>query len=381
MNKISDWKGKMYKYGKDGIYKGSKLVVPALIKATGHIVCDDEDYYRIIGKPRSLFPAVLVRPQSWVKDSGWDINTKAPFEAILQVSKVKSSTVLPNKSEVKPKIVIVDGNNVLYRSYFAMPGLMTKTGIPTGAIKGFVNQIHWLQESFKDALLVFTFDSPGPSTRHTFYPEYKAGRKKDKEDDLQPQIEPIKRIIRAFGYPLFAQSGIEADDIIATLARIHSANYGVILATSDKDLAQLVNKRVRMYDLRNRKMMDSDGVKEKWGVGPDQIKEYLMLLGDSVDNIPGVDKCGPKTAVKWLESYGSIDGIIQASGEIKGVVGENLRNSISQFPLTEDLVRLHHIDMDTTLNFKPLNREKLRVAFKKFELNFPWFDGGKGSLF
>ncbi len=242
-------------------------------------------------------------------------------------------------------LVLVDGSYYLFRAYHAVRGLSNSSGEPTGAIYGVVNMIKkHLTEGGPDYFAV-VFDAKGDTFRNDMYKEYKANRPPMPED-LAVQIEPLHDIIRAMGIPLLIVEGVEADDVIATLSRqAAEKEIKTIVSTGDKDLAQMVNDRIHLINTMNSLYLDPDGVVKKFGIPPERIIDYLTLVGDSVDNIPGVPKVGPKTAVKWLTEYGSLDNIIEHADEIKGKVGENLREFLPKVPLTRELVTLKY-DVD-----------------------------------
>jgi DNA polymerase-1 len=235
-------------------------------------------------------------------------------------------------------LLLVDGSSYLYRAYHAMPDLRNAQGEPTGALYGVVNMLRKLKQDYDAQYAACIFDARGKTFRDDLYPEYKSHRP-PMPDDLASQIEPIHSVVRALGWPIFAVEGVEADDIIGTLARI-ATEHGLktIVSTGDKDLAQLVNEHVTLVNTMTSETLDPAGVIKKFGVPPERIVDYLMLIGDTVDNVPGVDKVGPKTAVKWLTEYGSIDRLIESADAIKGVAGSNLRAAIPNFPLTRKLL-------------------------------------------
>ena len=240
-------------------------------------------------------------------------------------------------------LLLVDGSSYLYRAFHALPDLRTAKGEPTGAIRGFVSMLGVLRKLYPAEYLACVFDAPGKTFRDDIYTEYKATRTA-MPDDLAAQIAPIHECVRALGWPLLMIEGIEADDVIGTLAR-HAEGQGVrtVVSTSDKDLAQLVNANVTLVNTMTRdggkpEVLDEAGVVARFGVRPEQIVDYLTLVGDSVDNVPGVDKVGPKTAVKWLQQYGSLDGIVAHADEIGGKVGENLRAARDWLPTARKLV-------------------------------------------
>jgi len=244
-------------------------------------------------------------------------------------------------------LLLVDGSSFLYRAFHALPDLRNGEGEPTGAVYGMVAMLRRLRNDGKlgggARMGAVVFDAPGPTFRDDWYPEYKATRKA-MPDDLRKQIPVIHELVRALGWPLVMVEGIEADDVIGTLARQASERgMKTVVATGDKDLAQLVDDKVVLVDTMTRdsgppKPLDRDAVVEKFGVPPERIVDWLTLVGDTVDNVPGVPKCGPKTAVKWLEQYGSLDEVLAHAGEIKGVVGENLRQSLEWLPTARKLV-------------------------------------------
>jgi DNA polymerase-1 len=236
--------------------------------------------------------------------------------------------------------VLVDGSSYLFRAYHALPPLTNSKGQATGALVGVINMLRRLIAEHRPAHIGVVFDAPGKTFRDDLYDQYKASRP-PMPDDLREQIEPLHRWVRAMGLPLLVVPGVEADDVIGTLA-VKASNQGMqtLISTGDKDLAQLVDERVTLVNTMNDSYLDRDGVVAKFGVPPDRIVDYLTLVGDSVDNIPGVPKCGPKTAVKWLQAYGSLDELMAHADEIKGKVGESLRASLEQLPLSRELVTI-----------------------------------------
>ena len=246
-------------------------------------------------------------------------------------------------------LVLVDGSYYLFRAYHAMPPLNNASGEPTGVIFGVINMLKkHLTEGGPDYFAVI-FDAKGKTFRNDLYKDYKANRP-SMPDDLAVQIKPLHDLIRALGIPLLVIDGVEADDVIATLAKqAAQRKIKTIVSTGDKDLAQIVNSRIHLLNTMNQVYLDIDGVEKKFGVPPERIIDYLTLVGDSVDNIPGVPKVGPKTAVKWLNEYKTLDQIINSADQIKGKVGENLREFLPKIPLTKKLVTLRY-DVELDLN-------------------------------
>ena len=262
---------------------------------------------------------------------------------------------MPKKS--KSPFVLVDGSSYLFRAYHAMPDMSNSKREPTGTIYGVINMMRRLLKDYDPEYLAVVFDAKGKTFRNDMYKEYKANRP-PMPDDLRDQIEPIHNIIKAMGLPLICVSGVEADDVIGTLSEQATAlGIDTIISTGDKDMAQLVNKHVGLVNTMTDVHMDVDGVKEKFGVLPERIIDYLALIGDTADNVPGVPKVGPKTAVKWMDLYGSLDGIMEKSEEIKGKVGENLRNFMSELPLSRDLVTIK-CDVELDGNPETLKRQQ-----------------------
>ncbi|MCX8514139.1 MAG: DNA polymerase I [Burkholderiales bacterium] len=238
-------------------------------------------------------------------------------------------------------LLLIDGSNFVYRAFYAMPDLQSPEGKPTGAIRGIISMFKSLQKKYTTPHWCCVFDAPGKTFRDEIHPEYKAGRVKTPET-LIAQLDDIYAIIASMGIPLIMQSGIEADDIIGTLAmQAKQAQKKVVIATGDKDFAQLVDDDIHLINTMTNEILDISGVIAKFGVHPKQIIDYLSLIGDNVDNIAGVAKCGPKTAVKWLEKYQTLDNIIANSHELTGVVGENLRQSISWLKTAKQLVTIN----------------------------------------
>ncbi len=236
-------------------------------------------------------------------------------------------------------MLLVDGSSYLYRAYHAMPDLRAD-GFPTGAIHGMVAMMKWLRERYPAEHAVCVFDAKGKTFRDDWYPEYKAQRA-PMPDPLRQQIEPIHEVVRLLGWPVLEVPGIEADDAIGTLARQAAASgHQVLISTGDKDLAQLVTEQVTLVNTMSKppERLDIEGVKAKFGVAPERIIDYLTLVGDPVDNVPGVEKVGPKTAAKWIAEYGSLEGVVAAADSIKGAVGDNLRKALDWLPTGRKLI-------------------------------------------
>ena len=273
-------------------------------------------------------------------------------------------------ANAKP-LLLVDGSSYLFRAYHALPDLRTTDGAATGAVRGVIAMLRRLSKDFAGSPIAVVFDAGGKTFRNDLFSEYKANRP-PMPDDLREQIGPIHEIIRAMGLPLIISPGVEADDVIGTLAAQASvANRPTIISTSDKDMAQLVNEHVSLVNTMTDTKLDRDGVKERFGVWPEQIIDYLALMGDASDNIPGVPKVGPKTAAKWLESYGDLEGVIANATAIKGKVGESLRDSLEQLSVSRTLATIKcdvaldiHLD---GLHSVPTDIEVLRELFTQFE--------------
>ncbi|MGH8125264.1 MAG: DNA polymerase I, partial [Rhodanobacteraceae bacterium] len=247
------------------------------------------------------------------------------------------------------KLTLVDGSSYLYRAYHALPPLGNAAGEPTGALFGVVNMLRATLKEKPD-YAAFVIDAPGPTFRDEIYPEYKANRA-PMPDDLRAQVEPMLTVVTALGLPILRVTGVEADDVIGTLAtRAAAEGIDVTVSTGDKDFAQLVGPRVALVNTMTHSSMDREGVIEKFGVPPERIVDYLALMGDSIDNIPGVPKCGPKTAAKWLNAYGSLEGVIAHAGGVGGKIGENLRATLLQLPMSR---RLATIKTDVALDEAP----------------------------
>ena len=273
------------------------------------------------------------------------------------------------KSETPP-VCLVDGSSYLYRAFHALPSLTSAQGAPTGAIFGVANMVRRLREEHAPDRLAVVFDAPGKTFRHEAYPDYKAQRP-PMPDELRQQIEPLHALIDALGVKRLVVTGVEADDVIATLAEeARRAGREVVISSGDKDLAQLVDERVVLIDSMQDKRYDPPAVEEKFGVPPEKVGDFLALTGDASDNIPGVEKCGPKTAAKWLEKYGDLEGVIANADEVGGKIGENLRAALEMLPLSRELVELKRdvdlgVDLDDLEPAAP-DAEKLRELLTRF---------------
>lgn len=260
-------------------------------------------------------------------------------------------------------LILVDGSSYLYRAFHAMyqADLRTADGRPTGAVRGVVSMLRRLAKDYDASDIVVIFDAKGKTFRDELYDQYKANRP-PMPDDLREQIEPLHQIIKAMGLPLIIVEGVEADDVIGTLtSEATDLGRDVVVSTGDKDMAQLVNKHVVLINTMTDTRMDSDGVLEKFGILPEQIIDYLALVGDKVDNIPGVEKCGPKTAVKWLDTYGSLKGVMENAELVKGKIGENLRAALEHLPLSYVLATIK-TDVELDVGIKELKQNKIDVG-------------------
>ena len=270
-------------------------------------------------------------------------------------------------------LLLVDGSSYLYRAYHAMPDLRGPDGEPTGALYGIINMLRRMRKEVTAEYSACVFDAKGKTFRDDWYPDYKANRPSMPEP-LAAQIEPIHVAVRALGWPLLMIEGVEADDVIGTLARqAEQLGMKVIVSTGDKDLAQLVTDHVTLINTMTNETLDREGVIAKFGVPPERIVDYLSLIGDTVDNVPGVNKCGPKTAVKWLTEYGTLDGIVEHAADIKGAVGGYLRDALGFLPMAKKLVTVEtacdlapHIEsIGASLATRPEAREELRDIFAR----------------
>ena len=273
----------------------------------------------------------------------------------------------------KHRLLLVDGSSYLYRAFHAMPDLRNGAGDPTGAIYGMVNMMRRAKSELKADHIACVFDAKGKTFRDEMYSEYKAHRSPMPED-LVRQIEPIHAMVKALGWPVLMVSGVEADDVIGTLAcQATQAGWETIISTGDKDLAQLVNPSVTLINTMTNEKLDIDGVIQKFGVPPERIVDYLSIIGDAVDNVPGVPKAGPKTANKWLAEFGDLDNLMANAEQVKGVVGENLRASLQWLPKARELITVkidcdldpHLLSLDD-LHAKPEDAPLLRELFERY---------------
>jgi DNA polymerase-1 len=271
-------------------------------------------------------------------------------------------------------LLLLDGSSYLYRAYHALPDLRTAAGEPTGALRGFISMLRTLRQQVPADYLACVFDAKGKTFRDDLYAEYKANRAAMPED-LVAQIAPIHAAARALGWPVIEIEGIEADDVIGTLAR-YAAQHGLrtVISTGDKDLAQLVDEHTTLVNTMSGETLDVPGVEAKFGVPPTRIVDYLTLVGDSVDNVPGVEKVGPKTAAKWLQAYGSLDAVVERAGEIGGVVGDNLRKALPWLPTARTLVTVKtdcdlapHVPDVSALAMREEDPGQLRELYGRYE--------------
>ncbi len=285
-------------------------------------------------------------------------------------------------------LLLIDGSSYLFRAFHAMPDLQTRDGTHTGAIRGVIAMLRRLAKDYPGSPVAVVFDAKGKTFRNDMYSEYKANRP-PMDDRLRAQIAPIHEMVKAMGMPLLVVPGVEADDVIGTLAvQATRAKRPTVVSTGDKDMAQLVTKYVSLVNTMTDTAMDESGVLEKFGVRPDQIIDYLALMGDTADNIPGVPKVGPKTAAKWLGIYDTLDGLIDKADEIKGKVGESLRDSLEQLPLSRALTAIKcDVELDQSVEELVAGEpdlDALRELFERYEFK-TWRDeligegGSEGS--
>ncbi len=268
-------------------------------------------------------------------------------------------------------LLLVDGSSYLYRAFHALPDLRNRNGEPTGAVYGVLNMLRRLRKETAADYIACVFDAKGKTFRDDWYAEYKANRPPMPEE-LVAQIDPLHQSVRAMGWPLLMIDGVEADDVIGTLAKQAEAKgVHTIISTGDKDITQLVSPTVRLVNTMSNENLDEKGVEEKFGIKPGQIVDYLTLIGDSVDNVPGVEKVGPKTAVKWLKQYETLDQVVSHANEIAGVVGENLRKALDWLPQAKKLLTIK-CDVELPLKLEdltpqPQDKAKLAELFDRLE--------------
>jgi DNA polymerase-1 len=270
-----------------------------------------------------------------------------------------------------PTLLLVDGSSYLYRAFHALPDLRNSAGEPTGAVRGVLSMLRRLESDYKAEYRACVFDAKGKTFRDDWFPDYKAQRP-PMPDDLRAQIEPLHEAVKAEGWPLLMEEGVEADDVIGTLTRqAVEAGWEVVISTGDKDLTQLVQPGVRWVNTMSEEVLDEAGVTAKFGVPPNLIVDYLTLIGDTVDNVPGVEKCGPKTAVKWLTEYGNLDKLVASADKVGGKVGENLRKHLDFLPLGRRLVT---VVTDLPLPVKPADllareddKDALAALYRRME--------------
>jgi len=284
-------------------------------------------------------------------------------------------------------LLLVDGSSYLYRAFHALPDLRSPDGYPTGAMHGMVNMLRRLRSDFPAAYIACVFDAKGKTFRDEMYPEYKATRASMPED-LGKQIEPIHEVVRHMGWPILMVEGVEADDVIGTLAAQATARgMNTVVSTGDKDLAQLVNDKVMLINTMSNEKLDEAGVVAKFGVPPKRIIDYLTLIGDTVDNVPGVNKCGPKTAVKWLALHGSLDGVIENAASIGGAVGANLQAALEWLPKGRELITVktdcdltnHLVSIEESLIGRPEDKDALRDFFQRYGFKTMLKELGNGN--
>ena len=269
-----------------------------------------------------------------------------------------------------PTLLLVDGSSYLYRAFHALPDLRSADGFPTGAMHGVIAMLRKLRKDYPSAYAACVFDAKGKTFRDDWYPDYKAHRP-PMPDDLARQIAPLHDAVRALGWPLLMVEGVEADDVIGTLThQAEAAGMDAVVSTGDKDLAQLVTGKVRLINTMSNETLDEAGVLAKFGVPPARIVDYLTLMGDAVDNVPGVEKVGPKTAAKWIGEFGDLDSLMARAGEVKGVAGENLRKALDWLPMGRKLVTVKtDVALDVhpnDLGWKDEDTEALRALFTQY---------------
>lgn len=290
-------------------------------------------------------------------------------------------------TDKKPPLILVDGSSYLFRAFHALPPLENSKGQPTGAVYGVINMLNKLVAEYKPEHIAVIFDAKGKTFRNDMYEQYKANRP-PMPDDLRSQIAPLHELVEALGFPLIVVPEVEADDVIGTYAeQATRQSIDTLISTGDKDIAQLVNEHITLINTMNNVVLDEAGVLEKFDVPPSAIIDYLALMGDTADNIPGVPKVGPKTAAKWLKQYETLDNLVAHADEIKGKVGESLREHLHQLPLSRELttikcdVELDHAISDLTMREPQLDKLKqiyTEMEFKTWLTNLS-ADGGEGQ--
>ncbi len=286
----------------------------------------------------------------------------------------------------RPDLVLVDGSSYLYRAFHALPPFTNSRGEPTGAVFGVLNMLNKFLKDYEPERIAVVFDAPGKTFRDDLFAEYKAHRP-PMPDDLRAQIEPLFAAVKGMGLPILREQGVEADDVIGTLAcAAAKQDLGVLISTGDKDMAQLVSPRITLINTMSNTVLDRDGVKNKFDVWPEQIIDYLALVGDSSDNIPGIDKVGPKTAAKWLGQYSTLDKLVADAANVSGKVGENLRAGLDTLALARKLATIR-TDIPLPLSLDELRRrppdvDGLRTLYSKLELRtlLKQLDGGAGAV-
>jgi DNA polymerase-1 len=279
----------------------------------------------------------------------------------------------PDQMSGKFTLYLIDGSSYLYRAFHALPNLTNSAGEPTGALLGVANMLRRLLNEAAPDHIAVVFDARGPTFRHELYTEYKANRP-PMPSELAKQVTAIHELVKTLGLPLLQISGVEADDVIGTLAKnAEESGMNCVISTGDKDLAQLVTDSTTLVNTMTNTELDRQGVQQKFGVPPERIVDFLSLTGDRSDNIPGVDKCGPKTAAKWLATYDSLDGVTQNADKIGGKVGENLRAALDTLPLSRELVTIR-LDVETgvkpaQLQRQPMDEAALREQLQRWEFN------------
>ena len=274
-------------------------------------------------------------------------------------------------TDKKPPLILVDGSSYLFRAFHALPRLTNSKGQDTGAVYGVINMLNKLVDEYKPEHIAVVFDAKGKTFRNDMFKDYKANRP-PMPDELRTQIEPLHEIIEAQGYPIIVVPGVEADDVIGTYARqATEQQVDTLISTGDKDLAQLVNEHVTLINTMNNVVMDEAGGKEKFDVPASALIDYLALMGGSSDNIQGVPKVGPKTAAKWLQQYETLDNLVEHADEIKGKVGESLRENLQQLPLSRELTTIKcDVELDKKISdlvMRPPQQDKLKQIYTDME--------------